>query len=270
MGHRAAEVQEPMMNVSYALIEVNFLSKLRQYQPSGFMSLTRRDVIHRFRADDPEYFTPCVFSKHRRLAEYAKATRLLWADLDDKWDQAFEPKPSVLWETSPGHHQALWILNRPYRIDKQQPVNEALSKAIGAGVGGWDASQLLRIPGTINATSRSVIERGLKARVRLLRFDTSLVYRLSDFPKALANTPTRSIPRRGRPRCWAWESIIREGVPQGQRSTALYKVVRDNLRIGWGEDDIVQKIMGGKLGEKARELGEQWLRDDIQRIGAKL
>src|SRR6185295_3143239 len=56
------------------------------------------------------YFCPVVFSKPRRIKEFALPTNVLWADLDPVHPDQCRLKPSIAWESSPGRYQALWFL----------------------------------------------------------------------------------------------------------------------------------------------------------------
>lgn len=98
------------------------------------------------------YFTPGVFSKPKRGKDTLLPTDSLWSDLDtaDPRDLPSELEPAAWWKTSPGHWQAIWKMPEAMPAQLQQQVNQALTYAIEADKGGWDAGQVLRIPGTRN------------------------------------------------------------------------------------------------------------------------
>jgi len=131
------------------------------------------------RLDRDQYFCPLVFSESKRRSEYALPTHVLWADLDTADPAKLRLRPSASWQTTQGvfpHWQALWFLKVPYRgkkiglterqiaeVDAQWghvrekiPAEEAaqLSRRIpyaeSADKGGWDVTQVLRLPGTRN------------------------------------------------------------------------------------------------------------------------
>ena len=135
-----------------------------------------------------QYWCPLVFSEPHRRAEHALPTHVLWSDLDaaSPWDCRL--RPSIAWQTTQGvlthdhdtedraeadtcpaceqppHYQALWLLGSYYPSEKTVlapvlrllPSSEAaqLSRRIayaeGADKGGWDVTQVLRLPGTYN------------------------------------------------------------------------------------------------------------------------
>lgn len=98
------------------------------------------------------YFAPAVFTAESRSSKAVTTVRTLWADLDevdpDNIPTMF--KPTAVWESSPGRYQALWRLKQSLTMNEQQRLNQRLTYAIGADKGGWDITQVLRIPGTFN------------------------------------------------------------------------------------------------------------------------
>lgn len=98
------------------------------------------------------YFAPGVFSEPKRSKATLLASDTLWSDLDEADPRKLPKglKPAAYWKTSPGHWQALWKLPEALPGEMQQKVNQALTYQVSADKGGWDAGQVLRIPGTQN------------------------------------------------------------------------------------------------------------------------
>lgn len=99
------------------------------------------------------YWSPLLFKEPRRRTENVKASNLLWSDMDDVDLSAIEEKhlmPTYLWESSPGRFQGLWLLDKQLPPIEAQNLNRSLSYEIGADKSGWDLTQVLRVPGTIN------------------------------------------------------------------------------------------------------------------------
>lgn len=113
------------------------------------------------------YFCPLPFSQPERLAKYVKPVNMLWSDIDD--GDPTKVRPSVLWESSPGHHHALWFLKEKLHAEDAAELNRSLTYYMGADKGGWDLSQVLRIPGTYNHKYKS------KPQVKLLHWDNGLL-----------------------------------------------------------------------------------------------
>lgn len=96
--------------------------------------------------DKDLYFCPHGFSKKRRLKDYAELPALLWADLDEADPSSMTPMPSIAWCSSPGRYVGLWRLTDTM----SESLNRRLTYLVGADPGGWDITQVLRIPGTYN------------------------------------------------------------------------------------------------------------------------
>lgn len=95
------------------------------------------------------YFSAGLFSKPRRQAEHARKLPLIWADVDDApLDGVKATQPTALWQTSPGRYQAMWVLDKPLPVAAGSfAVQRAISHLLKCDPAGWDASQLLRLPG---------------------------------------------------------------------------------------------------------------------------
>jgi len=99
------------------------------------------------------YWSPLVFRAPRRRTENVKPTRLLWSDMDAVDIEQIDKQgllPTHYWESSPGRYQGLWELDQLLEPPDAEALNKSLSYRIGADKGGWDLTQVLRIPGTIN------------------------------------------------------------------------------------------------------------------------
>lgn len=100
------------------------------------------------RADN--YFCPVVFSQPHRKKEYALPTNVLWADLDPINPDDCRVRPSIAWESSPGRFQALWFLTEEIDPEAAASLSKRIAYADGGDKGGWDLTQVLRLPGTKN------------------------------------------------------------------------------------------------------------------------
>lgn len=137
-------------------------------QPPGFVFISLRrgpeqweDLSFKFPADELElpnskagdiYFCPNVFSRPRRRQELVLPSCWLYADLDqaEPIRNDAELSPTVAWESSPGRYQALWHIDQHLPAEAHSRVNRQLSYTLGADKGGWDLTQVLRVPGTVN------------------------------------------------------------------------------------------------------------------------
>lgn len=96
------------------------------------------------------YFCPHGFNAKRRKKEHAVPGLLLWADLDEADPREAEHEPTVAWETSPGRYACLWRLSHAVSYDRWERLLKGMTYAVGADRGGWDPTQLLRVPGSRN------------------------------------------------------------------------------------------------------------------------
>lgn len=102
------------------------------------------------RAGRDQYYAVNLFRKPERRKEYVQNPRWLYADLDTVDPKKLELIPTLAIRSSPGRYQALWKLARPIGPDRHEEINRGLTYAMGADRGGWDITQVLRIPGTRN------------------------------------------------------------------------------------------------------------------------
>jgi hypothetical protein len=105
---------------------------------------------HFHRRDHDLYFCPNAFTRPVLQKAYALPTPYAWADIDGADPEAFEPRPTILWETSPGHFQGLWVLDELLSPGKAENISKRLTYAFGADRGGWAVTKYLRVPYTFN------------------------------------------------------------------------------------------------------------------------
>src|SRR5690606_3129947 len=98
------------------------------------------------------YWCPNVFTTERRIRDGVTEGRFLYADLDAVDPRGIDPslKPTIAWRSSRDRFQALWKLEESLPADRLEELNRRLSYALGADKSGWDLTQYLRVPGTLN------------------------------------------------------------------------------------------------------------------------
>lgn len=115
------------------------------------------------------YFCPLPFLGKRRAKNLVKPLNLLWSDIDE--GNPNKVKPTILWESSPGRLQGIWFLDgKKMHPEDASDLNKQLTYYIGADKGGWDLTQVLRVPGTKNHKYKSL------PSVRMLEYDDEKVY----------------------------------------------------------------------------------------------
>ena len=93
------------------------------------------------------YFSPNIYIKPKRRSQYAIGNRLLWSDLDevDPRNINVDIKPAIAWESSPKRYAGLWRVTTG-----TENINKQLTYRVGGDKSGWDATQVLRVPGLTN------------------------------------------------------------------------------------------------------------------------
>ena len=208
-----------------------------------------RRIDSSLRDHEDLYYSVAKFAKRGRRIEDVLPSHWLWADLDevhptDAAKLGFLPTIAV--ESSPGRYQALWRLDRTLRPSQLEKLNRALSYALDADKGGWDLTQVLRIPGTRNFKYPEA------PFVRLMWYKEDLVYnaaRMWDRLKAalpegeLRSAVSVVIPRRGiSARAKALLRTPTENVVDGERSARLWELECLLAESGLGADEIFDLV----------------------------
>lgn len=142
------------------------ITRIWKQQPGEFFCISTKDPKngkwhdHFFQRDELDnvqsyirehhdknvYFCPHGFKNKRRVKESAVLPKLLWSDMDEADPRKVKLPPSIAIESSPKRYVGLWLLDRTMSED----VNRRLAYTLGGDRSGWDLSQVLRVPGSIN------------------------------------------------------------------------------------------------------------------------
>ena len=132
---------------------------------------------------------------------------MLWADLDEANPEAITFTPTIAIQSSPGRYVGLWLTDATVSED----LNRRMTYHVGADRGGWDLTQVLRMPGTVNHKYPG------KPKVMTLWMDGPR-YRLADLEREL---PQMALPTRVQllevdPYAHDWREVVgRLKVPAG-------------------------------------------------------
>ncbi|AVJ51021.1 DNA recombinase [Microbacterium phage Pikmin] len=200
------------------------------------------------RPDVDWYWTPAVSSTDSRKKDAYPAQRVLWVDCDDGYDDEVLTKlrPTYIWETSPGHKQAIWLMSEPIlpeEFDKDGLMG-MLTQAVGADKSGVDIGQLLRVPGTWHHKREPF-------QGRILR-KTNMVY-------SRGEVLTRVARALGFPA--SVSSELGADDPYGDRSKQMWKFERTAAELGIPED-LTFKMLKACAWNKWKDNPES-LRADI-------
>lgn len=215
--------------------------------------------------DKDIYFCPHGFSQRRRLKEYAVLPKLLWADLDEADPSDMSPMPTVAIQSSPGRYVGLWMVNRT--IDES--INRRLTYHVGADEGGWDLTQVLRVPDTSN------YKYDTAPRVKTLWIDGP-VYDLDEILHVL---PTENIdePNLGeairiykryekRLSVFARRELLKGKAKRGKRSEVLWRLNKELLEAGMTSDEAFKVLVVSPWNKfKGRRGGDKQLRRELEK-----
>jgi hypothetical protein len=72
------------------------------------------------------YWCPNPFRRPRRIKAYAMSTPFGWCDIDRAPWTFFRPRPNLVWGTSPGRTQGLWLWHRFETPGRAEAYSRAL------------------------------------------------------------------------------------------------------------------------------------------------
>jgi hypothetical protein len=241
--------------------------------------LVRERVETALKNREDLYFSVARFKSRGRRYEDTLPTLWLWADLDMVDPEALEHKdllPTVAWQSSVGRYQALWLLDKEVKATEVEKINQRLTYHIGADRGGWDLTQVLRVPGTRNYKYSE-----LGQEVKLLWADPEISYGARAMWARLRDVKVNTVgevPKRGlkavRPReeIGARAKLLLrtkdDEVVMGERSDRLWELECLLAEAGRSEMEIFQLVEPtpwNKFKEDREGRGDDRLRKDIRR-----
>jgi len=242
--------------------------------PNEGVATLRLDAANR--DEENVYFSCGMFRERGRNYDDLLKPAWLWADLDEVSPEVV-PVPTLAWESSTERYQAMWKLTRSVKPEVWERLNQALSYSLGADKGGWDRTQVLRLPGTFNYKYPD------HPPVRVMWYKPELMYSprsIWDMVKGHA-LPVRAVgsgqlakrPMPGKAR--ALLRVPSDAVVAGERSDRMWELECLLAEAGWGEDEIYEAVSesawnkwaGSRLEERQlrREIGKA-----IRHVGQKV
>ena len=220
--------------------------------------------------DDKDiYFCPHGFSRPKRRKEFAVLPKLLWADLDEVDPRECKLKPTIAFESSPGRFVGLWIVDKTIEED----INRRLTYFLDADHGGWDLTQVLRVPGTTNYKYSST------PKVRIL-YDDGPSYKLNALIKKLPEEETHEnldaseVYERYQKMLAPWlrRELMTQNVPTGKRSEMIWKLEHALLEAGLSKDETFVLIKASGWNKfKGRSSEDEQLRRELDKVvGARM
>lgn len=238
-----------------------------EWKDHPFKRSEMREVEAFVKANSDKDLYWCVhgFTKPRRLKKYAEIPKLLWADLDES-DPREMPDllPTYAWESSPGRFAAAWRLTDFMTED----VNRRLTYHLKADPGGWDLTQVLRLPGTTNYKYTST------PKVKLLWSDGpeyslgDILGRLPKERKAKESDVARGLYRKYERHFSGWvRRQLMRGKPQpGKRSHVLWRLTNELMEAGCTADEAFELLRVSPWNKFVkRPNGDEQLRREIDK-----
>lgn len=167
------------------------------------------------------YFCPTPFINPKRKKSYVIGSKLLWADLDEVSPRSCAHKPQIAWKSSDQRYACLWLIDNFYSSDIIERRNKAMSYSIGADKGGWDLTQVLRLPGSLNHKYEP------PHRVRSLWFKGDEAYKLENLPENIyENLDPREILKQYREKIKpsTMKLLTAKRATEGKRSEVIWKI----------------------------------------------
>jgi len=196
------------------------------------------------------YWTPAVSRTDSRKAKAFPAQKAVWVDCDESFNDRLlqDLRPSFMWETSPGHKQAVWLLREemPTAEFHRDGFIGMLTQALGGDKSGVDIGQLLRVPGTWHHKREPF-------QGRLLRTAGTVYTRgqlLTRVARGLGFAPGLA-------------SELGADDPYGDRSKVLWKFARNAAELGLPQD-LAFKMIRATKWNKWKDEPER-LKEDIAR-----
>lgn len=220
------------------------------------------------------YIAPALFDKPNSQKENIKYANVLWVELDEKLPTGEElgefkvPAPDFKVQTSTEQHQHwYWKLDDTITsVDTLEVYNRSLTFCIpGADSSGWDANQVLRIPGTFNYKRNTIVQtlesnRAIRARSE---FDS-----LPKPPNPVSDIDLTKVPDVTEVVLkYAWkkgasELYLTPQPPVEQRSTYLVRLAYYCAEMGMSDGEIFSIIFNAD--ERWAKFKDR--RDRLQRL----
>ena len=97
------------------------------------------------------YFSTYLFSDRSSKKSNVLPSRTIQADLDEADISALSIEPTILVESSPGRHQAYWVLKTGLSIEQHELLSKKVTYSIHqCDRSGWSLGRKLRLPNTLN------------------------------------------------------------------------------------------------------------------------
>jgi len=131
------------------------------------------------------YFSSYLFRAPQSTKENVLPSRTIQADLDDADLNDLPREPAVLVETSPGRHQAYWILSTPApTLEAHEEISRKITYSIPlCDRSGWPLGRKVRLPDTLNHKYLSGVKPVRIVRTSLKQYEPEEFEALPEVPQ---------------------------------------------------------------------------------------
>lgn len=144
------------------------------------------DRANALKDDNNVYFSSYLFSDKRSIKECVLPTRTIQADLDEADVDNLPIEPTVLVQTSPGRHQAFWILNDYVDLEVHEILSRKMTYAIpSCDRSGWPLGRKVRFPDTYNHKYMDGKKKVHVTKVSGITYASDTVELLPEVPKII-------------------------------------------------------------------------------------
>jgi hypothetical protein len=237
-----------------------------------------RDVLRQYSSDKYDlYWCPLPFSGPKRDKELVKRSNYLWQDLDYANPKDFPNlKPTIYWESSPDRFHGLWQLDQVYDISQVENLNRDLAYHVGADKGGWDLTQVLRIPGTRNHKYKEKpevefrLQDGKPYQLKNLRKSIPEIKRVEiDSIGKLQEGDPKSILKEWSPKLSKkiLSMLLIETAPVGERSDKIWFIENKLYEAGMTPEEIFTLIKNSAWNKyRGRHDEDERLQSEMEKI----
>jgi hypothetical protein len=218
------------------------------------------------------YFSPLRYDGSRRRGFVGKPG-IIFADLDDGHTSEVGLPPSLVIQSSPGHYHGYWFLDEPVDPALWEPHARGWTQELGADPGGWDLTQVLRMPNSLNH------KYDPPAQVLLVQKNLDAVYPLDAFPKAevvIRGDESRPISDDAMTDSVFWRAVELGTMPLSaiywvrataedikalgkiDRSRVMWQVERSLFEAGFTADEVFHMMRGSGVNKWVGQDDKLW------------
>lgn len=236
--------------------------------------------------DREVYFSPNAYASRGRGTKDNVAPEIdcVWMESDDEafdWRLITEAVPSIVVQSSPGHHHLYWLLADAATRTRVERINRGLCyKYLTRDRSGWDLSQLLRVPGYKN------YKRAIVNTVIVVDWHPERRYSLDVFETVASKTDTDKLEESAIPGTLPklqdvlarWSDKFSKGltdalkVPAADRSRALWFLYNECQRIGMTREEtftLAASSVNNKFADDAYNAESSLWRDVLSAYHAR-